>query len=72
MSSRRNLALPSIAAIVIGVVLIITPILLLPGQVGHSGSRIEQLSEIAAPTPSAPSEFLKGEAVDQSTQPLFF
>jgi hypothetical protein len=71
MGYKRNLALPSIMAIVIGVVLIIAPILLLPGQVEYPESRMEQLSEKAAPTPTAPSEYLKGEAVDQSTQPLF-
>lgn len=70
MSLRRHLALSSVAAIIFGVIIILTPTLLFSSQVGYSEPRREQIDEITAPTP-APSDFFKGETVNQSIPPPF-
>ncbi len=71
MSLKRHLVLSSIAAIMIGVIIILTPTLLFSSQeVGYLESRRDQIDEITVPTP-AQSEFFKGETINQSIPPPF-
>ena len=71
MSLRRHLVLSSVAAIVIGLTIILTPTLLFPSQVEYSGPTIHQLFETTAPTPTPTPKPLPRESIGQSVPPSF-